>query len=186
MAKAFGSRGAIERRVSLLLVALVGVFALAIVGLSISASISPWASAQAIAELGRVLAFGRSVQLSPVPTAVGPEATVFTAEGELSALNSGAKLLIDVSSVVPKSDVWGMFKAIEAAFPLGCIEAIAVSSDGSEIHLTHQSSSISDSSRYVSLAQEGGANTKLEFTAVRLTSCREVPSASVEWVNYGK
>lgn len=169
-----------------LMAALVAMFVLAVGWLSLSASTSPSAAAQELVQLGKVLALGGSTPLVPLRTTIGIEEQVFTAERELRALNSGAKLVIDVSGAVPRLDVLKALEAIEAEFPEECFRAVAVSLDGSETLLGQQSASVSNSSRYLVVAQVGGADLNLAFQSVRIRSCREIPGASVEWFNHGK
>ena len=137
-------------------------------------------------EFLRALIFGQVVALSPAPASIGAEPITFTAAAPIEALNAGAHLSINVSSVVPITELMETMRRTEELFPKGCIEALGVKLNGETTLLKNQSVAFSGSGAYVQLAQEGGANAKVKFSGIRVASCRPIPGASVEWANYGK
>lgn len=137
-------------------------------------------------ELLRALLFGKMITLSPATANLSDEAVHFTAAKPIEALNAGARLSLNVSSVVAVADSMDTMRRTEEAFPQGCIRATALQANGGEIQLQSQSIAWSSAGAYVVLAQEGGANTSVTFTAIKVTSCRPVPNVSAEWANYGK
>ena len=137
-------------------------------------------------ELFRALVFGQVITLSPGLADLGDIAVRFVAAKPIEALNAGARLSVNVSSVVAVSDSLDTMRRTEEVFPKGCIQATGIQPNGNEIQLKSQTVAWSSTGAYVVLAQEGGANTSVEFTAINVTSCRPVPKASAEWANYGK
>jgi hypothetical protein len=137
-------------------------------------------------ELLRALLFGQVVTLSPATVALGQEPVAFTATEPIKALNAGARLSINVSSVVLVAESMDTMRRIEEAFPQGCIRASGLQANGTETQLGSQAIAWSPAGAYVVLAQAGGASTKVTFTSIKVSSCRPVPRASAEWANYGK
>jgi hypothetical protein len=137
-------------------------------------------------ELLRALIFGQVVTLSPTGVALGEEPIVFKAQSSLEALNAGARLSINVSSVVQGSNSLDAMRRTEESFQPGCIRAFGLQASGGEVQLARQSVAWSPAGPFVVLAQEGGASTKNKFVGVRVSSCRPVPEATAEWANYGK
>lgn len=137
-------------------------------------------------ELLRALIFGQVVTLSPAPAKIGTDPIVLTAGAPIEALNPGARLSINVSSVVPVTELMETMRRTEELFPYGCIQALGVQATGETTSLKSQSVAFSGTAAYVQLAQEGGANVKVKFSAIKVSSCRSIPRATVEWANYGK
>jgi len=124
--------------------------------------------------------------LSPAVASIGEIETVFRATETLVALNDGAYVTIDVSNVVPVTDVIETNSRTEAAFPAGCIRAAGVRPDGSSTKLTRQAVATSSTAAYVILRQEGSENRKVGFTSIVISTCRPIPNASVTWHNSSK
>ena len=137
-------------------------------------------------ELLRALVFGQVATLSPAPANISEEPVSFTAAATVESLNAGARLYINVSSVVPVTELMETMRQTEEAFPPGCIRVIGVHANGNTTSLKNQSVAFSGTAAYVVLSQEGGANVKIKFTAIKVASCRPIQGASVEWANYGK
>ena len=137
-------------------------------------------------ELLRALIFGQVITLAPAPATIGTEPITLTTEAPIEALNPGARLSINVSSVVPVTELMETMRRTEELFPTGCIRAFGVQVTGETISLKSQSVALSGSAAYVQLAQEGGANVKVKFSAIKVASCRSIPGATVEWANYGE
>lgn len=137
-------------------------------------------------ELLRALIFGQVVTLAPAAVALGEEPIVLRAEAPLEALNAGARLSINVSSVVQGNSSLDAMRRTEESFPRGCIRAFGLQARGEEVPLDKQWVAWSPAGPFVVLAEEGGANTKNKFIGVRVSSCRPVPGATAEWANYSK
>ena len=137
-------------------------------------------------EFLKLLLFAKAVALSPAVATVGDTEVVFRATEPLVALNDGAYFSIDVSNVVPVTDVIETMRRTETAFPAGCIRAVGVHPDGSSTKLTRQSVATSSTAAFVDLRQEGSANRKVGFTSIIISACRPIPNASVTWHNSSK
>jgi hypothetical protein len=139
-----------------------------------------------VLEFLRILFFAKAVALSPAVANIGEVEVVFRAKEPLVALNDGAKVSIDVSNVVPVTDVIETMRRIETAFPAGCIRAAGVHHDGSSTKLTRQSVATSSTAAFVYLRQEGSANRNVGFTSIVISTCRPIPNALVTWHNSSK
>ena len=137
-------------------------------------------------EFLKTLFFAKVIALSPALAGIGELEVVFKAAEPLVALNDGAYIAIDVTSVVPVTDVIETMSRIEAEFPAGCIRAAGVRPDGSKTKLVRQAVATSATATYVILRQEGSANRKAGFTSIVISTCRLVPNASVTWHNSSK
>ena len=137
-------------------------------------------------EFLKLLFFAKAVALSPAVATVGDIEVVFRATESLVALNDGAYLSIDVSNVVPVTDVMETMRRTELAFPAGCIRAAGIHPDGSSTRLTRQSVATSSTAVFVDLRQEGSPSHKVGFTSIIISACRPIPNASVTWHNSSK
>jgi hypothetical protein len=139
-----------------------------------------------VLEFLKILFFAKAIALSPAAATNGDIQVVFKAAEPLVALNDGAYVSIDVSNVVPVTDVIETMRRTELAFPAGCIRAAGVRPDGSSTKLSRQSVAMSSTAAFVDLRQEGDENRKVGFTSIVISACRSIPNASVKWHNATK
>lgn len=138
----------------------------------------------------RAFLLAKAILLSPSPVDMNADAVV-TFSKEISALNSGAALHVDVSSMMPRSamvDISTARQWVPSHIPRGSLTATLYCSECSgNVHLAFNGHTSWDGkSMHVILDRKGGVPPGVKFTKIEVSSEVELRQVLVQWVNQGK
>ena len=138
-------------------------------------------------ELIKLWLFAHTYLLTPQPIGIDESWHQIQLKEPLEALNSGARLEIDVTAVIgAKADVITRLNSAQDRFPHGCIEARLKSKDGRESLFSNTGEAVTNEETFVIVRGSGGVEPGLQFTSLAVRANCPVPAAKLRWHNMGK
>lgn len=142
-------------------------------------------------QLIQTLLFGGTFVITPTPVDITSSWLDLRLKDPVEALNSGATLEIDVTSVVPPTkpdghDALERLAKAEKLFPIGCAEARLVTQDQREVLLASVSPAASSTQTLLLLTNTTGMPADLKFSNVFVRASCPIMSTHVYWHNFGK
>lgn len=139
-------------------------------------------------ELIKMMLFAKVIMLTPNPIDIKPGCLELELAEPLSAINEGAALYIDVSSMLP-DDVNGIFEAqawVEETFPKKSAQArLLDSSNDIEVEFFFEgNSSWSEDQIRLVLSGSSGVSTNAEYDKIFLETTIGLHNVSIIWKNY--
>lgn len=139
----------------------------------------------------KILLFANAVWLAPNPVDLTPGTAKIFPESEISAINSGARIDIDVTDMMPREAIKDISTArswVKANIPIGSVTAVLRCPQCNEdVKLAFNGhSSWGGRSMSISLEGSGEIPTGKEFTEVRIRSAVSLRHVRVQWINYKK
>lgn len=138
----------------------------------------------------KILFFSNLILLTPEPVDIGPHAVEIPLKKPISALTAGARIEIDVSSIISRNEndeISDLRKKVQELIPGGGIRAELVDKKGETIVLAYQGgTSISKESIHITLLGEEGILPDREFTRLTVYSQFELNDVSIFWRNHKK
>jgi len=138
-------------------------------------------------ELFLIFFLGKVVLLTPNPIDINVS-TELVIDKQISAITSGAGILIDVSSLVPEEDrdtIWNSDQELTDLFPKGSISAKLYSENGDIVELDFSGGYlIGKDTIELTLHADEGIPTGIKFTKVIIESETELKGVTVSWKNY--
>jgi len=106
------------------------------------------------------------------------------------AINSGASILIDITSMIPKDqmNINSSRKWISENIRSGCIKAMLKGDSTKDVYLEFKGgvSYRPERLRLILDGEEGGVPTRRNFNKLFLSSCIRLSNVDVYWMNYQK
>ncbi|RUO35487.1 hypothetical protein CWE13_11190 [Aliidiomarina shirensis] len=141
-------------------------------------------------ELIKMMLFAKVIMLTPNPIDIEPGCLELELAEPLSAINEGAVLYIDVSSMLP-DDVNGIFEArawVKETFPKRSVQArLHDSYSDTEVELFFEGdSSWSENQIRLVLSGTSGVPTSIEYDKLFVETNIDLKGVSIIWKNYSK
>jgi hypothetical protein len=138
----------------------------------------------------KILLLAKAFLLTSHPIDIKPDSAV-TFSKEISALNPGAAVHVDVSSMMPRSamvDISTTRQWVPSHIPRGSLKATLYCPEcNGNVHLTFNGHTSWDGKTMrVILDRKGGVPPGVKFTKVEVSSEVELRQVLVQWVNHGK
>ena len=138
----------------------------------------------------KAMFFAGSFLLTPTPVNITSSWLEIHLKDSVEALNSGATLEIDVTSIVPPTkpgghDVVERLARTEESFPKGCVEARLTTKDQREVLLTNVSSSTSSTQTFLLLSKPNGMPIDLQFATLFIRASCPIMATQIYWRNSG-
>jgi hypothetical protein len=139
----------------------------------------------------QILFFGGTVLITPMPVDVTDSWLEIHLKEPVEALNSGATLQVDVTSIVPPTkpdghDAIDRLAIATERFPNGCVEARLVTKEQREVMLTNVSPSVSSTQTFLLLTNAAGMPTDLKFSNVFVRASCPISATHVYWHNFSE
>jgi len=135
-------------------------------------------------ELLIVLIFGKTILLTPSPILIGPEWVDISISKQLVAINEGASVLLDISSLPHDKDLQAVRKEIDAKYPKGSVKGQLVTNDGVVHELFNVGLSWNKKATRLILSSEQPIPKDIHFVKVRLRSEYLIETTYVYWKNH--
>lgn len=136
------------------------------------------------------LVFGSTFQITPAPVVITGSWREVPLDRQFKALNSGAVLQIDVTSIISPTDSAGhdaldRLESAEKHFPHGCVAARLVSKGRGAIFISNVSEAASATQTFVELSGKNGMLAPFRFDKLYLRASCSMSGVKVYWRNYG-
>ncbi|MFT3761657.1 MAG: hypothetical protein QM761_03395 [Pseudoxanthomonas sp.] len=142
-------------------------------------------------EMIRIFLFANAVWLTPNPVDFTPASAKTFSGTEISAINSGARLHVDVTEMMPREAMTNISIArewVQKNIPEGSVAAeLQCPKCNGDVELTFKGHTSWDKNS-MSISLEGSEEipTGKEFTEVRINSMVPLRQVRVQWINYSK
>lgn len=137
-----------------------------------------------------VLVFGSFVTLTDEPIDLAVGLNHVPLRKPISALNSGARMYVDVTSMVPAEATASIFLArqwVDENVPSGCLSAVLVGDNLAPVKLEFNGhSSYGEDGLWLNLANSNDLPLRQDFSELTFSSCMALPGVLVYWRNHGK
>jgi len=137
-------------------------------------------------ELLKLWLFAHTYLLTPQPIGIDESWRHIQINEPLEALNSGARLEVEVTMAIGRGDVIERLSRAGSRFPHGCIEARLTSRDGHESVLSNTGEAVTNDETFVIVRNPSGMEPGPQFTSLAIRANCAVSSAKVRWHNMGK
>jgi hypothetical protein len=137
-----------------------------------------------------ILIFGSFVTLTDEPVDLAVGVNQIPLRKPISAINSGATVYVDVTSLVPAEAMANVFLArqwVEENVPMRCQSAVLAGDRLERVKLEFNGySSYNKQSLWLSLDASNGIPLRQDFSELTLSSCMALPGVLIYWKNHGK
>lgn len=133
-----------------------------------------------------ILFLGKTEALTSTPIALGKVSVEIRPAKPIAAITTGAQILLDISSLIPNSDLMQARTASRQVFPEGCIRGTLKNDDGKSVEIQSNGISWMPGSVDLIVASPIGVPKDTPFSSLVISSCREIPNAILRWQNYSK
>ncbi len=138
-------------------------------------------------QLFKMLFFGGTTLITPVPIEIGTVWVTLTPKEPLTAITSGATLYFDVTPALPSSiNLVDRLKQGETLFPDSCAQAQLITRVGKVVPLSSVGVAVSNTKTFLVLSADKGVPTDAEFPTVRVRADCGVGRTPVYWKNFSK
>lgn len=128
-----------------------------------------------------IMFFGKLILLTNSPISINANWTYVNFNKPVTAITSGAGILVDVSKLIPPEN--GL-EALRGQFPTGTVEAVLYTSSGKELPLVHKGYYWSKNECMLALYHQGGMPKDLQFTHLKIRASVPLNNVKVLWKNY--
>lgn len=135
-------------------------------------------------EFFTILFFGKLILLTPNPVTIDDSFELML-DDSIVAINRGANLQIDVSSMIKVATISETRQAVSSRFPNGCVWAVLHSASG-EIALENIGPSVSEDTVRMILFSESGIPVDTDFSRIEIHSCVTMTDVDIYWKNHTK
>ncbi|WP_290421038.1 hypothetical protein [Massilia sp. YIM B02769] len=139
-------------------------------------------------KLFSILFFGSVTYIGESPTDINAGINDFQLQRPISAITSNASIQIDVTSMLPASEITihGSREWFNNHFAKGCVKAVlyAKGNPVPAVVLDEQGIGYSSGEVKLILSNSLAMPLKQEFSKLTLTSCKPMSNVSVSWQNY--
>lgn len=137
-----------------------------------------------------MILFNRFVTLTEQPIDLAAGMTPISLEEPISAFNSGARLYVDITSMVPGAARNNIFLArewVETNVPVRCLSAILTNDGLRPVNLEFEGhTSYSKGSVWLSLHSSNALPVRKHFNELAVSSCMPLSEVRILWSNHGK
>lgn len=137
-----------------------------------------------------VLVFGSFVTLTDEPVDLSVGINHIPLRKPISALNSGARMYVDVTSMVPAEALASVFSArqwVEDNVPVHCLSAVLDDDRLAPVELEFEGhSSYGQGSLWLNLAASNDLPLRQGYSELAVSSCMPLPGVLLYWRNHGK
>lgn len=138
-------------------------------------------------QLIKALFLGGTTLITPNPIEIGDKWITLTPKETLTAINSGATLDIDVTTVLPSSiNAVDRLSQGQILFPTGCAQAQLITGGGKTVSLRTTGVAASNTQTFLLLSADAGLTTDMDFSTIRLRADCGVKSTFVYSSNFSK
>ena len=136
-------------------------------------------------ELLKIMILGKWIVLTALPIQLGSTPYIITPEKSFEAVNEGAHIRIDVTSLVKHEfDIMETRDQIDAHFPPNCLKVNLITTNNKSIPLEDEGNSLNSKEVHLQFFATGGLDPSNEFKSVEISSCKVVKNVKVIWANY--
>lgn len=134
----------------------------------------------------KILLFGGSTVLTPLPVDVGTDWVTITPSEHLEVITDGAGLVIDLGDRFGKANILARIEKASKSYPDGCVHARLIDTAGHEIQISNRGAGASNTDTYVYLTAPAGISTGKVFSKIQISASCQLTAVKLLWKNFSE